>query len=48
MTQKDLAEILKAVDRATALTRQFLAFSRKRARELSVFDVNCSSRICPR
>ena len=40
VVQKDLGEILKAVDRATSLTRQLLAFSRKRARELSVFDVN--------
>ena len=40
VTQKDLAEILKAVDRATSLTRQLLVFSRKRARELTVFDVN--------
>ena len=40
VTQEDVGEILKAVDRATALTRQLLAFSRKRARELSVFDVN--------
>jgi len=36
----DLNEILKAVERATALTRQLLAFSRKRTRELTVFDVN--------
>ena len=40
LAQKDLGEILKAVDRATSLTRQLLAFSRKRVRELSVFDVN--------
>jgi two-component system cell cycle sensor histidine kinase/response regulator CckA len=38
--QKDLGEILKAVDRATSLTRQLLAFTRKRARELTIFDVN--------
>jgi two-component system cell cycle sensor histidine kinase/response regulator CckA len=38
--RKDLGEILKAVDRATSLTRQLLTFSRKRTRELSVFDVN--------
>ena len=40
VSRNDIGEILKAVDRATALTRQLLAFSRKRARELSVFDVN--------
>ena len=38
--QQDLGEILKAVDRGTSLTRQLLVFSRKRARELTVFDVN--------
>ena len=36
----DVDEIRKAVDRATALTRQLLAFSRQQVLELKVLDLN--------
>ncbi|HTK30210.1 MAG TPA: response regulator [Vicinamibacterales bacterium] len=36
----DVGEIIKAGERAAALTRQLLAFSRQQSRELSVFDLN--------
>jgi two-component system, cell cycle sensor histidine kinase and response regulator CckA len=37
---RNLEEIKKAGDRATALTRQLLAFSRKQVMQLRVFDLN--------
>lgn len=36
----DIAEILQAGERATRLTRQLLAFSRKQVMKLEVFDLN--------
>jgi signal transduction histidine kinase/DNA-binding response OmpR family regulator len=38
--RSDVGEIIKAGERATALTRQLLAVSRRQAQELSVFDLN--------
>lgn len=40
--RKNLEEIKKASDRATALTRQLLAFSRKQVMQLKVFDLNAT------
>ena len=37
---RELKEILKSTDRASALTRRLLAFSRKQALQLKVLDVN--------
>ncbi|MHB0980792.1 MAG: ATP-binding protein [Thermoleophilia bacterium] len=39
-SQEDVAEIRKAADRAAALTRQLLAFSRRQAMQPHVFDLN--------
>ena len=39
-TARDVAEIRKAADRATALTRQLLAFSRKQFLNTTVMDLN--------
>ena len=36
----DVAEIIKAGERAAGLTRQLLAFSRRQTQELTVFDLN--------
>ncbi len=38
--RRDLAEIIKAADRAAALTRQLLAFSRRQVLELTIVNVN--------
>ena len=40
ITARDVAEILKAADRAAALTRQLLAFSRKQFLNPTVLDLN--------
>jgi two-component system, cell cycle sensor histidine kinase and response regulator CckA len=40
LTSRDVAEIRRAADRATALTRQLLAFSRKQFLNPSVMDLN--------
>ncbi|MHB8868790.1 MAG: PAS domain S-box protein [Thermoleophilia bacterium] len=42
-SQEDVAEIRKAADRAAALTRQLLAFSRRQALQPHVFDLNVVS-----
>ena len=39
-TRRDIVEIQKATDQATALTRQLLAFSRKQVLQFSVFQPN--------
>jgi signal transduction histidine kinase/HAMP domain-containing protein len=38
--EEDIAEILKAADRAADLTRQLLAFSRRQVMEMKVLDLN--------
>jgi two-component system cell cycle sensor histidine kinase/response regulator CckA len=38
--REDLDQVLRAVDRASALTRQLLAFSRKQVFRLQIIDVN--------
>jgi two-component system, cell cycle sensor histidine kinase and response regulator CckA len=40
LTARDVAEIRRAADRATALTRQLLAFSRKQFLNPSIMDLN--------
>jgi signal transduction histidine kinase len=40
LTRRDVSEIRKAADRATALTRQLLAFSRKQFLNPTVLDLN--------